>query len=428
MRRLKGNSRWALTGTPIQNSLDDIASLYQFLRVEPYSDPRLFKEVISKLQRGPRDDSMSRIKRLIRCIMLRRSIAAVTLPERTDVVCRLEFSQDEAEIYSRAKGSTLELLNDAIDGACVTGSQVNVLAWINSLRMICNLGARARIPKLDHSNQDWDERAAQELFDTLVSTGVAKCTACNVDLGAVATEVADHVSGESTQPQLSSCSHLICGSCFERDAAGTTTCPHYPSHRKLPISTLSSSLSVEEDPFIGTKAVSTKIKALLKDLEMHIEQEKAVVFSFWTSTLDVIEERLKQRGIGYMRFDGKVSNKRRGVLLKSFHEDASVRVALITISCGAVGLDLTSASRAYLMEPHWNPSVEQQALARIHRMGQTKPVTTVRYVMRDSFEDHVLNIQKRKQLLTEFLLAPQEQDGTECNTSRLQQFRSLICG
>ena len=88
-----------------------------------------------------------------------------------------------------------------------------------------------------------------------------------------------------------------------------------------------------------------------------------------------------------MRFDGKVPNKQRGVLLKDFQEDPNVRVALMTISCGSVGLDLTAASRAYLMEPHWNPSVEQQALARIYRMGQKRPVTTVRYVMRDSFED-----------------------------------------
>ena len=93
----------------------------------------------------------------------------------------------------------------------------------------------------------------------------------------------------------------------------------------------------------------------MQDLEEHIGQEKwyvehhnfvrslykadvrSVVFSFWTSTLEVVEDCLKSRSIGYMRFDGKVPNKQRGILLKSFKNDPDVRVALMTISCGAVG-------------------------------------------------------------------------------------------
>jgi SNF2 family DNA or RNA helicase len=63
----------------------------------------------------------------------------------------------------------------------------------------------------------------------------------------------------------------------------------------------------------------------------------SVVFSFWTSTLDVIQESLDQDDIGYIRFDGSASNQKRGKLLKSIHEDDNVRVALMTISCGAVG-------------------------------------------------------------------------------------------
>jgi SNF2 family DNA or RNA helicase len=59
----------------------------------------------------------------------------------------------------------------------------------------------------------------------------------------------------------------------------------------------------------------------------------------------------------------------------------------MTISCAAVGLDITAASRAYIMEPQWNPTVEEQALARVHRMGQTKEVTTIRFVMADTFEE-----------------------------------------
>lgn len=146
----------------------------------------------------------------------------------------------------------------------------------------------------------------------------------------------------------------------------------------------------------------------------------SVVFSFWTSTSDIIEQALQARDIGYIRFDGKVSNSKRVKVLKDFRESPAIQVALLTISCGAVGLDLTAASRAYLMEPHWNPSVEQQALARIYRVGQQRPVTTVRYVVRDSFEDHVLKVQENKQLLAELFLSHEPKNKASAEKERLQ--------
>jgi SNF2 family DNA or RNA helicase len=78
---------------------------------------------------------------------------------------------------------------------------------------------------------------------------------------------------------------------------------------------------------------------------------------------------------------------------------------LLTLSCGAVGLTLTEASRAYLMEPHWNPTIEEQALARIHRIGQLKEVTTIRFYIRDSFEETVMEVQEKKRNLAGVLLS-----------------------
>jgi SWI/SNF-related matrix-associated actin-dependent regulator of chromatin subfamily A3 len=73
--------------------------------------------------------------------------------------------------------------------------------------------------------------------------------------------------------------------------------------------------------------------------------------------------------------------------LNNFRQNPDISVILMTISCAAVGLNITAATRAYIMEPQWNPTVEEQALARVHRMGQTKEVTTIRYVMADTFEE-----------------------------------------
>ena len=115
----------------------------------------------------------------------------------------------------------------------------------------------------------------------------------------------------------------------------------------------------------------------------------------------------------FVRIDGKVNQKDRNAAINLFRTDSSIRVMLLSISCGAVGyvenvsyiqssslfyerfgltfsghsLDLTVASRVFLMEPQWNPMIEEQALDRVYRIGQTKHVTTVRYIVKDSFEE-----------------------------------------
>lgn len=107
-----------------------------------------------------------------------------------------------------------------------------------------------------------------------------------------------------------------------------------------------------------------------------------------------------------VRIDGKIQLKNRSQAIQQLHENPSIRVILITIACGACGyvhaleirqfpkfadtcgsLDLTAASVVHLLEPQWNPSTEDQALARVHRLGQTHPVITIRYVMENSFEE-----------------------------------------
>jgi SWI/SNF-related matrix-associated actin-dependent regulator of chromatin subfamily A3 len=131
----------------------------------------------------------------------------------------------------------------------------------------------------------------------------------------------------------------------------------------------------------------------------------SIVFSFWTSTLDLIEKGLSHTALTHTRYDGNTTQANRSLALKKFRQDPSISVILMTISCSAVGyaqgchriskllmltynsLDITAASRAYIMEPQWNPTVEEQALARVHRMGQTKAVTTIRFVMEGTFEE-----------------------------------------
>ena len=217
---------------------------------------------------------MSGIQRMIRCIVLRRSIATVKLPEREDLLCRLDFDAEEIDIYAKAESSTFHLLNKAIDGEGGQTSQLNVLAWINSLRMICNLGTRAQIPRLLSQDHQWNSRAAQEMFNGLEIAGAAACSICSIDTGAATAEAADQVIGLTSLPRISSCSHLICAGCIEKCGHDAYSCSHIPPHPTFPVSTFASELSVVESNLAGSGTVPTKIRALMQDLEQHIDDEK----------------------------------------------------------------------------------------------------------------------------------------------------------
>jgi SNF2 family DNA or RNA helicase len=128
----------------------------------------------------------------------------------------------------------------------------------------------------------------------------------------------------------------------------------------------------------------------------------------------------------YVRYDGRVTSKNRIAALDTFINDPNVNILILSITCGAVGLNLTAASRVYLMEPHWNPTVEEQALARIHRIGQTRQVTTVRYIMQDSYEEHVIKVQDRKRHLATVLLSQQHLSGADSTRNRLHHLKSLL--
>ncbi|CAG9975897.1 unnamed protein product [Clonostachys byssicola] len=115
---------------------------------------------------------------------------------------------------------------------------------------------------------------------------------------------------------------------------------------------------------------------------------KAVIFSFWKTTLDVVGDALEARGVKYLRVDGNVSPKKRNTILLDFQNRSAWRVLIMTFSTGSVGLNgLTVANRVHILEPQWNPAVESQAIGRFLRIGQRNKVTVVRYAMLRSIEE-----------------------------------------
>lgn len=114
-----------------------------------------------------------------------------------------------------------------------------------------------------------------------------------------------------------------------------------------------------------------------------------------------------------VRIDGDRSTDERARALSAFRTSSEVKVMLLTFGTGAVGLTLTEATHGHVVEPHWNPMVEEQAIARAHRIGQDKPVTVWRYVVEKSIEENIVRKQKRKLYLAKIAHSREEmQTGT----------------
>jgi hypothetical protein len=150
----------------------------------------------------------------------------------------------------------------------------------------------------------------------------------------------------------------------------------------------------------GVKA--DELAALLDGLFVQ-PQSKAVVFSQWTRTHHVVIRRLEQRGIGYVSFHGDVPSDKRPALVQRFRDDPDCRVFLST-DAGATGLNLQHASILVNMDLPWNPAILEQRIARIHRMGQARPVQIVNFVAKGTIEESMLSVLRFKRSLSAGIL------------------------
>jgi non-specific serine/threonine protein kinase len=149
---------------------------------------------------------------------------------------------------------------------------------------------------------------------------------------------------------------------------------------------------------------SIKLDELSRELSEDISNHKALVFSQFLGMLALIRQKLDELGIKYEYFDGSTSAPDREKAIQSFQKDDTVRVFLISLKAGGVGLNLTAADYVYIVDPWWNPAVEQQAIDRTHRIGQTKNIFAYRMICRDTIEDKILHLQERKRALAKELI------------------------
>ncbi len=155
---------------------------------------------------------------------------------------------------------------------------------------------------------------------------------------------------------------------------------------------------------------SSKVDALLEALDTAAaDGHKALVFSQWTSLLDLIEPALRAAEIPFVRLDG--STRDRGAVVDRFQSEDGPPVMLLSLKAGGVGLNLTAADHVFLVDPWWNPATEDQAADRAHRIGQDRPVMVYRLVATDTVEERILALQEKKRALADAALGGAEAGG-----------------
>jgi SNF2 family DNA or RNA helicase len=150
-------------------------------------------------------------------------------------------------------------------------------------------------------------------------------------------------------------------------------------------------------------ATSSKVRLLMETLDQVVaEGHRSLIFSQWTSLLDLIEGPLVERGLRFCRLDGSTRN--RGDVVAEFQASDGPDVMLLSLKAGGTGLNLTAADHVFLLDPWWNPAVEDQAADRAHRIGQDRPVLVHRIIAAETVEERILGLQERKRAVAEAAL------------------------
>lgn len=160
---------------------------------------------------------------------------------------------------------------------------------------------------------------------------------------------------------------------------------------------------LNEEPAYPNESI--KLEELSREIEENTGQHKVLVFSQFTAMLQLAEKALQQKGIACLYLDGGTPAEQRKKAVQQFQEDDGIRVFLISLKAGGVGLTLTAADYVYLVDPWWNPAVEMQAIDRTHRIGQVKKVFAYRMICKDSIEEKIMLLQEKKKALAAGLIA-----------------------
>lgn len=225
---------------------------------------------------------------------------------------------------------------------------------------------------------------------------------------------------ELHNPVITACKHVFGGDCIERVIELQHKCPMCRAELidKDCLVKPAEEEKAAEDEEIDVETKSSKTEALMSILQASRKdpKSKVVIFSQWTSFLNIIQVQLQEAGMKFARIDGTMSPAVRDKGMHALESDPSTKILLASLSVCSVGLNLVAADTVILADSWWAPAIEDQAVDRVHRLGQTRPTTVWRLVMEDSIEERVLEIQAEKRKLVGKAFREKAKGGKQKNT------------
>lgn len=437
---LAAGRRWCLTGTPIQNNLEDIYSLLRFLKVEPWGNWAWWNKLVQKPFEEGDERGLKLVQSVLKPIMLRRTKLSVdkegrpilVLPPANVEIIYCQLTEAEKDFYEALFKRSKVKFDQFVEQGRVLHNYASILELLLRLRQCCDH------PFLVMSRGDTQEFSdLNKLAKRFLGggRGSGKVEAEVVPSRAYIQEVVEELQkGEHGEcpicleafedAVLTPCAHRLCRECLLASWRNQTSglcpvCRKTVNRQDLITAPTNSRFQVDIEK---NWVESTKVSALLRELEaLRSSGSKSIVFSQWTAFLDLLQIPLIRSGIPFVRLDGTLNQQQREKVIKQFSEESDVPVLLMSLKAGGVGINLIAASNAFVMDPWWNPAVEEQAVMRIHRIGQTKSVMIKRFIVKGTVEERMEAVQARKQRMISGALTDQE-----VRTARIEELKMLF--
>lgn len=455
---LEAQCKWCLTGTPIQNSAEDLFSLARFLKLEPFDQFDWFNRTILRPLKNRDVVGFERLQVLLRSWCLRRTKdmrisdphtgqerPLLLLPSKSLEVVRVPLESGDRVLYDRLFNCACERVKEMQSRSQLGNNFSQVLSLLTRLRQLCcstallpaDLLAELRSGKGD-VNRVFDAAVAalgssrvNQLMKNLSDAQEDDCSICM----------------EPSCDIVTRCGHVFHRLCIETAlrALGRAGQGHCPLCRqvidKSELLEKPAELEVVEGDNDTTATTATavngapassKICAVITFLQEkiieHSDKEgkphKAVIFSQFTALLDLLQSELKQKHLPFVRLDGSMNHDARVNAQQSFAGHTHIQVMLCSLKAAGTGLNLTAADHVLLIDPWWNPAVEDQAIDRLHRLGQRRDVRALRFVAERTVEERILEVQKQKRAIMEGALSKKSRD--ELQKIRLEMISSIF--